>query len=148
LIDLEVHQLGGLGHKVRLGVDKPGAARLLLVVVAKDDQASSAVVGGSGGPLGNRGLCGSRFGADRSGRSGFLLRHDRSPEKPKGPGEGALLAELMDEVSNRRRPTGWFLTRHLAYSAQYYPIASVTAADTRIIAKTAAKSSLSSMASY
>src|SRR5271165_2140708 len=88
LIDLEVHEVCGLGHEVRLVVVKPGIPRLLLVVVAKDDQGSSAVVGGSGGPLGNSGLCASRFGAVRSGRFGFLLRHDRSPEKPKGPGEG------------------------------------------------------------
>jgi hypothetical protein len=95
---LVLNQLGGLGHKVRLGLDKPGAPRLLLVVVAKDDQGSSAVVGGSGRPLGNSGLCGGRFGAGRAGGGfGFHLRHDRSPEKPKGPGEGALLAELMDK---------------------------------------------------
>src|SRR5271166_3234449 len=81
LIDLEVHEVCGLGHEVWLVVVKPGTPRLLLVVVAKDDQGSSAVVGGSGRPLGNSGLCGGRFGADRSGRFGFLLRHDRSPEK-------------------------------------------------------------------
>jgi hypothetical protein len=54
----------------------------------------------------------------------------------------------MDRASNRRRPTGWFLTRLQVHSEQYYPTASVTVADTRIIQKSAANSSLSSIASY
>ena len=37
-IDLQSHQVGGLGHKVRLGIDELGAPRFLLIVEAKDDQ--------------------------------------------------------------------------------------------------------------
>jgi len=47
----------------------------------------------------------------------------------------------MDKASNRRRPTGWFLTHIGVASEQYYPIASLRAADTKIIQKTALKSS-------
>ena len=57
----------------------------------------------------------------------------------RAPGEGALLAELMDKSKYRRRPTGWFLTHLQVHSAQYYSAASAAAADTRIIAENCCK---------
>ena len=53
-IDLEAHQLRGLGYEVRLVLVKPGAPRLLLVIVAEDDQ--------------------GRRGGGRRGGGGFLDR--------------------------------------------------------------------------
>jgi hypothetical protein len=37
-IDLEPHQVGGLDHEVRLGINEPGAPRFLLIIEANDDQ--------------------------------------------------------------------------------------------------------------
>ena len=55
-IDLEAHQVGGLGHEVRLGIDEPGAPRFLLVVEAKDDQGRAGGGRRRGGRFGDRPL--------------------------------------------------------------------------------------------
>jgi hypothetical protein len=52
---LQPHQVGGLGHQVRLGINELGAPRFLLLVEAKDDQRRR---GGRS--------CGGRFGHSRS----------------------------------------------------------------------------------
>lgn len=38
VVDLEPHELSGLGHQVRFGINKPGAAWLLLLVKAERQQ--------------------------------------------------------------------------------------------------------------
>jgi hypothetical protein len=47
-VDLEAHQVCGLGHEVRLAIDEPGTPRFLLLVKAKDDQGRAGSGRGGG----------------------------------------------------------------------------------------------------
>ena len=86
-IDLQAHQVGGLGNEVWIGIDKLGAPRLFCSSSAKDDERRR----GRSGP--RRDLVTDAFETDALGR-GLCLGHFGSPEKPKGPGEGPFFAEV------------------------------------------------------
>jgi hypothetical protein len=103
-IDLEAQQVGGLGYEVRLGINEPGAPRLLLVVKAKNDQRR---VGG-----GRRAddLVTAAFATDALVMAlvlpvlvDLLFRFVilGSPEKPKGPGEGPLWQVWLQVIGGK-----------------------------------------------
>ena len=80
-IDLEAHELGGLGNQVGIGGREPGPLRFVVLVVAEDDERG-----------GGRGLLGSGLGF------GGGLGHGRSPETPKAPSEQLTLGLLGDAI--------------------------------------------------